>query len=389
MAKRLQDYFPMIRTGQEVLDEIEGREELLAIFEEWSEERQEEFLNFCTGARGVKVLYDSFFKELFSPEYHPERIERFLSLLLDKKVRIAQILPNDSVRIADECTLLVTDIVVELEDGSLGNIEIQKIGYAFPGERMACYSSDLLLRQYKRVRARRKDKFTYKDIKTVYTIVLFEKSTEEFHAVKNQYIHRGKQKFDTGLGVNTLQEYILIPLDIFKENTHNKVIKNELDAWLTFISFDEPEKMIELIENYPEFKAMYEEVYQMCLNMERVMSMFSKELRELDRNTVQYMIEEQEKKLAEKQEEVAEKQKEVAEKQKEVAEKQKEVAEKQKKLEEQQKQLEEQREQAEQWKRKSQEKDRKLQEENIKLQEKERENEELKRKLKLLEEERL
>ncbi|PWJ51591.1 PD-(D/E)XK nuclease family transposase [Faecalicatena contorta] len=382
MAKKLQDYFPMIRTGQEVLDEIEGREELLAIFEEWSEERQEEFLNFCTGARGVKVLYDSFFKELFSPEYHPERIERFLSLLLDKKVRIAQILPNDSVRIADECTLLVTDIVVELEDGSLGNIEIQKIGYAFPGERMACYSSDLLLRQYKRVRARRKDKFTYRDIKTVYTIVLFEKSTEEFHAVKNQYIHRGKQRFDTGLGVNTLQEYILIPLDIFKENTHNKGIKNELDAWLTFISFDEPEKMIELIENYPEFKEMYEEVYQMCLNMERVMGMFSKELRELDRNTVQYMIEEQKKNLAEKQ-------KEVAEKQKEVVEKQKEVVEKQKKLEEQQKQLEEQREQAEQWKRKSQEKDRKLQEESIKLQEKERENEELKKKLKLLEEERL
>ena len=375
MAKRLQDYFPMIRTRKEVLDEIEERGELLAIFEEWSEERQEEFLKFCTGARGVKVLYDSFFKELFSPEYHPERIERLLSLLLNKKVKIAQILPNDSVRIADECTLLVTDIVVELEDGSLGNIEIQKIGYAFPGERMACYSSDLLLRQYKRVRARRKDKFTYRDIKTVYTIVLFEKSTEEFHAVKNQYIHRGKQRIDTGLGVNTLQEYILIPLDIFKENTHNKGIKNELEAWLTFISFDEPEKMIELIEHYPEFKTMYEEVYQMCLNMERVMGMFSKELRELDRNTVQYMIEEQKKKLAEKQ--------------KEVAEKQKELTEKQKKLEEQQKQLEEQREQAEKWKRKSQEKDRKLQEENIKLQEKERENEELKRKLKLLEDERL
>ncbi|WP_242992299.1 PD-(D/E)XK nuclease family transposase [Faecalicatena contorta] len=365
----------MIRTRKEVLDEIGERGELLVIFEEWSEERQEEFLNFCTGARGVKVLYDSFFKELFSPEYHPERIERFLSLLLNKEVKIAQILPNDSVRIADECTLLVTDIVVELEDGSLGNIEIQKIGYAFPGERMACYSSDLLLRQYKRVRARRKDKFTYRDIKTVYTIVLFEKSTEEFHAVKNQYIHRGKQRFDTGLGVNTLQEYILIPLDIFRENTHNKGIKNELDAWLMFISFDDPEKIIELIESYPEFKTMYEEMYQMCLNMERVMGMFSKELRELDRNTVQYMIEEQEKKLAEKQKEVAEKQKEVAEKQKEVAEKQKEIAEKQKELETQQKQLEKQREQTEEWKRKSQEN--------------ESEIEELKRKLKILEDERL
>ena len=36
------------------------------------------------------------------------------------------------------------------EDGGLADIEIQKIGYAFPGERSACYSADLLLRQYKK-----------------------------------------------------------------------------------------------------------------------------------------------------------------------------------------------------------------------------------------------
>ncbi len=41
------------------------------------------------------------------------------------------------------------DIVVELEDGSIANVEAQKIGYAFPGQRSACYSADLLLRQYK------------------------------------------------------------------------------------------------------------------------------------------------------------------------------------------------------------------------------------------------
>ena len=41
-----------------------------------------------------------------------------------------------------------------------------------------------------------------------------------------------------------------------------------------------------------EFYKMYEEVYQLCLNTEKVMSMFSKELQELDRNTVLYMIDE-------------------------------------------------------------------------------------------------
>ena len=306
MAKTLKDYFPMIQTRKEVLEEIGNNKKLRDIFDLWKEEQQEEFLDFCTGARGVKILYDSFFKEIFSPEYHPERLETILSLLLRRKVVIRQILPNDSVRIADEQSLLITDMLVELEDGSLANIEIQKLGYAFPGQRVACYSADTLLRQYKRVKSERKKRFTYRDIRNVYTIVFFEKSTQEFHLRKEKYIHRSKQVFDTGLELETLQEYILIPLDIFQENMHNKTVESELEAWLSFMSFDELERIIELVESYPKFKVMYEEVYDICRNVERVMQMYSKELAELDRNTVQYMIEEQEKVIKEQAEQLSE-----------------------------------------------------------------------------------
>lgn len=205
------------------------------------------------------------------------------------------------MRIADEQSLLITDMLVELEDGSLANIEVQKLGYAFPGQRVACYSADTLLRQYKRVKSKRKKRFTYRDIKNVYTIVFFEKSTQEFRQFLDQYIHRSRQVFDTGLELETLQEYILIPLDIFKESMHNKTVTNELDAWLSFMTFDEPKRIIELIESYPEFKVMYEEVYDICRNIERVMQMYSKELAELDKNTVQYMIEEQEKVIKEQE----------------------------------------------------------------------------------------
>ena len=54
---------------------------------------------------------------------------------------------------------------------------------------------------------------------------------------------------------------------------------------------------MELIEEYPQLRAMYEEIYQICSNIEGVMNMFSKELLEIDRNTVKYMIEEQERNL--------------------------------------------------------------------------------------------
>lgn len=98
------------------------------------------------------MLYDSFFKEILDPDSKPERLEELLSLLLEQKVKILKVLPNDSTRIADESSLLIMDIVVQLEDGSIANVECQRIGYKFPGQRAACYSADLLLRQYKRVR---------------------------------------------------------------------------------------------------------------------------------------------------------------------------------------------------------------------------------------------
>ena len=295
MANRLKDYFPLIRERKEVLEEIDASVGLRTIFYSWEQEQREEFLDFCTGVKGVKILYDSFFKEIMNPEYAPGRLNQFLSLLIGEKVTIKQVIPNDSTRIAAEGSLLITDIVVEFEDGALADIEIQKIGYAFPGERSACYSADLLLRQYKRVREKQrgqKGKFSYKNIKNVYTIVIFEKSPMEIRMLENRYIHKSFWGFDTGLKMNLLQNFIFIALDIFRKNMENKTVENELDAWLMFFASEEPERIIELIESYPGFREIYGDIYEICLNMEKVMGMYSKELRELDRNTVQYMIDE-------------------------------------------------------------------------------------------------
>lgn len=60
---------------------------------------------------------------------------------------------------------------------------------------------------------------------------------------------------------------------------------------------DEPEAIISIIEKYSDFRAMYEQIYEICQNIEEVMNMFSKELRELDRNTVQLMIDEMQEEL--------------------------------------------------------------------------------------------
>lgn len=133
MKTILQQHFPMIRDREEVLYEIRSQKKFNELFDSWEQKYQEEFLDFCTGARGVKLLYDGFFKAVMDPESKPERLEELLSVLLKEKVKIMMILPNESARIAAESSLLILDIVVQLSDGSIANVEVQKIGYAFPG----------------------------------------------------------------------------------------------------------------------------------------------------------------------------------------------------------------------------------------------------------------
>ena len=166
----------MIRTREEIVKEIQGNQRLSEIYEDWNPRQKERFLDACTGVRGVKLLYDAFFKEIMNPEYAPERLSALK------------------------------------EEG------------------------------YETIRPVRK-RFSYQNIKNVYTIVLFEKSPESFHEFENIYLHHAEQ-------------------------------------------------IIELLEKYPKFRPMYEQVYEMCRSTERVMGMFSKELKELDDSTVEFMIDE-------------------------------------------------------------------------------------------------
>ncbi len=312
MNNTLKKYFPIIRTKDEIIQIINKNNILKEKFYNYPKHLQNELLNCCSGAKGLKILYDPFFKEIFNPEYNPSHLNDLLSEILGTKVKIKHVLPADSTRLGDETTLLIMDIVAELENGELINIEMQKIGYAFPGERCACYSSDLLLRQYKRIRDSLSSnrEFNYNHIKSVYTIVFFEKSPNIFKNFPNTYIHNFQQTSDTGLKLNLLQKYTFIPLDIYKNLSQN--INTKLDAWLTFLSSDTPSDIIKIIEKYPEFKTLYDVIYGLCLNIEGVIDMFSPELYELDRGTVLYMVDEMQKEIDEKDNEIAEKDNEIA-----------------------------------------------------------------------------
>ncbi len=56
----------------------------------------------------------------------------FFQSFFDQPIHIKQILPREGSQIVENGSFVIADIIASMEDGSIINVEIQKIGYAFP-----------------------------------------------------------------------------------------------------------------------------------------------------------------------------------------------------------------------------------------------------------------
>ena len=334
--------FPPL-SRNECLDKLRKDNQLYQKYNSLNTHWQEEFLDFMSGKKTLPLTYDPIFKKLFNPEIYPERLSDLISSIIRIPVTVIRALPLQE-SILEGNALLIMDILVQLEDGSLANVEVQKIPYMFPAERMSCYSSDLVLRQCSRVKGEKGKTFTYKDMRPVYTIIFFEKSLPEFKApvLGGKYLHFGKTVFDTGLELELLQRFYLISLDVFQENKYPMDKNNRMTAWLSLLATRNVDDLTEILAVYPWLEAIYRDMASYLHKPEEVLTMFSDALKILDNNTVQYMIDEMQNtiddqkaqlsdahsQLADKDSQIADKDSQIADKDSQIADKDSQIADK-------------------------------------------------------------
>ncbi len=84
-------------------------------------------------------------------------------------------------------------------------------------------------------------------------------------------------------------------LDIFHEIV--QTIDTELDVWLHFLSSNDPLIIGKIIEACPAFRKIYREISEFQRKPEELIGMYNEALAKLDKNTVDYMIERQQKEI--------------------------------------------------------------------------------------------
>lgn len=99
-------------------------------------------------------------------------------------------------------------------------------------------------------------------------------------------------------------------LDVFRDIPYHKD-SSELTGWLLFLTTESLKDAEKLIEKYPWLEEIYREIASYREKPEEVLNMFSDALKELDRNTMQYMIEEQQKAIEAREKTIEEKEREI------------------------------------------------------------------------------
>ncbi len=96
-----------------------------------------------------------------------------------------------------------------------------------------------------------------------------------------------------------------ISLDPFRSVVQN--IDTEQKAWLSFLTTDDPDEIVQLVNAYPEFLPCYRDIISFRRRPKELITTFSDALREMDRNTKVYMVEQLAKEVQEKDHALAEK----------------------------------------------------------------------------------
>ena len=283
------EIFGTFTPKETILTRLKTDEATYSKFCKLKENDKKNFLAFLSGERGLEVLLDSFFRKIFNPAEKKERMCSLLSALLGETVEDFTVMPREGDQLYEKGSIVVMDILVQLKDGRLVDVEMQKIGYRFPSQRSTCYASDLVMRQYNTLRAKHGKDFHYDMIRPVNIIVIIESTDKEF-STSPDYLHKRQVSYSSGIDLPETVNITYLTLDRFKKPVQN--IIDPLDKWLAFFTYKEPNDIISLVNSYPEFLPIYHEISEFRKEPKEAISMYSEALSVLDHNTELYMIEE-------------------------------------------------------------------------------------------------
>lgn len=245
----------IVRDRESVLHELGVDRDLWELFEGLPEILKGEFLSFCAGEAGVKVCYELMFEQLFHPDWHGKRLEKLLSAVFGVDVTLLKaVFCGRDWAFADGGKIMV-QASVKLHDGTKRVFVLVLMDCGWDCElnsELECELGEDGLEGTDR----------YEDDKVGSLI---------------------KLGITDGIGRKLMSgtEYVMIPLEKVRDRISKRGIRSELDAWLGFLACDDLVHIREVVESYPQFLSLYQDIADLRDDLAQALLIFLRE-KEMD-----------------------------------------------------------------------------------------------------------
>ena len=195
---------------------------------------------------------DIMFKYFFSKKGNEKYLECFLSSLLEQKIKIRKIIHDSHLEQKNhEDKYGILDLDVELENGEIINIEMQRKNLFNIEKRTSFHGAKKLTEQLKPGNK-------YENLKKVIIIAILDYSFIDLP----EYINRTERviKGHPEYKLNNEVEYIYIELDKYRKS--NPDMEKEINQWLAFLDMERGD-LLKMAKNNKVVKEAIEEYEEM------------------------------------------------------------------------------------------------------------------------------
>lgn len=238
-----------VRDRESVLDELGEDRDLWELFEGLPKVLKGEFLSFCAGEAGVRVWYELMFEQIFHPDWHKKRLEKLLSVVFGVDVTLLKaVFCGRDWAFADGGRFMV-QASVKLHDGT----------------------------------------------KRVFVLVLIDcelecelggdglEGADGYKDDEDKDKSLMKLGITDGIGRKLMSgtECVMVPLGRVRDMISERGIHSELDAWLSFLACDDLVHIREVVEKYPQFLPLYQDIADLRDDLAQALLVFLRE-KEMD-----------------------------------------------------------------------------------------------------------
>lgn len=255
---------------------------LKAQFSAFGKEYQKILLEFEKGIKPLPMYLDGFFDYCIGNPSNMDTTSILLSDILGCKVTITEQL-DDVINVTDKLNYYTVRYAIKFENESMADLVLMKMDFTPSEEMLECIQANNTISQYNRLKQIKGSHFRFDLLRPCYTVIFTEKSLQNVKKqdkINDFCVWHDNKTFSQG--APSLSHLIMLSYEDYLRSKGKK--NSNLDAWMTFLTSNDPSDALQLATIFPHFAEIYKRASLLRNDTPNLINLMANSIRHREHN---------------------------------------------------------------------------------------------------------